>query len=38
VTVVAVDTLAQKVLLKYKGRAFERKLNPGQPAGGGPLK
>lgn len=38
VTVVAVDTLAQKVLLKYGEQVFERKLNPGRPSGGGSLK
>lgn len=35
VHVVAVDALAQKVLLRYGESVFERKLNPGRPAGVG---
>ena len=35
VSVLAVDALAQKVLLKYGEAVFERKLNPGRPSGGG---
>jgi hypothetical protein len=35
VSVLAVDALAQKVLLKYGEQVFERKLNPSRPSGGG---
>ncbi len=37
VSVLAVDAVAQKVLLKFGEQRFERKLNPGRSVGGGVL-